>query len=164
MATVAGQRRLTDGAGERLLVSKLRILNGTSARRPSLALGILTGQCGEPADGIFGPPATVDVEVPIEADLPPAGPLVPQARPQFAARTVYLSEAHLRDIQRIIDAWQQTAPRRLNRSAVLRRAVEHLSATFEAEVAAGPVPPQPMSLSPMARVAWPTPSLESEKS
>ena len=35
---------LMPNVGERLLASKLQILSGTGARRPSLALSILTGQ------------------------------------------------------------------------------------------------------------------------
>ena len=53
----------------------------------------------------------------------------------FAARTVYLSERHLRDVDRIVEAWQQIEPRRLSRSAVVRRAVEYLRAAVEADPA-----------------------------
>ena len=113
---------LIPNVGERLLASKLQILSGTGARRPSLALSILTGQTPAPAAATPNEPAP---EVPVT-----------RARRQFAARTVYLSEEHLRDIDHIIDAWQEVAPRRLNRSAILRRAVEHLRAAVEADPAA----------------------------
>jgi hypothetical protein len=62
----------------------------------------------------------------------------PTAR-HFAARTVYLSQSHLSDIDRIIDAWQQSEPRRVTRSAVLRRAVELLRAKVEADLAKSPL-------------------------
>ena len=52
--------------------------------------------------------------------------LVRRPQRQFAAHTVYLSDAHLQDLDQIIEACQQVAPRRLTRSAVMRRAVEHL--------------------------------------
>jgi hypothetical protein len=48
---------------------------------------------------------------------------------------VYLADAHLDSIDRIIAAWQQVEPRRLTRSAVLRRAVEHLRVAVEADAA-----------------------------
>jgi hypothetical protein len=54
---------------------------------------------------------------------------------RFAAHTVYLSDSHLRDVDRIIEAWQQVEPRRLTRSAVLRRAVDYLRAAVEADPA-----------------------------
>ena len=39
------------------------------------------------------------------------------------------------DIDRIIQAWQLAEPRRLTRSAVLRRAVEHLRSAVDADPA-----------------------------
>jgi hypothetical protein len=48
---------------------------------------------------------------------------------------VYLSDRDLRDVDRIIEAWQQVEPRRLTRSAIVRRAVEHLRAAVEADLA-----------------------------
>jgi len=68
-----------------------------------------------------------DVTQNVTCENAPSAP----SRRQYAARTVYLSERHLRDIERIIDAWQQSGATRLNRSAVLRRAVEHLRHTIE---------------------------------
>ena len=53
----------------------------------------------------------------------------------YSARTVYLSEHHLSDVDRIADAWQSIEPRRLSRSAVVRRAVEFLYAAVEADPA-----------------------------
>ena len=113
---MARRFQLTASIGERLLKSKLQILAGTGDRRPSAALSILTGR--------------------IEAAEQPTLSLVP-ARPgrQYAARTVYLSETHLHAIDRIIEAWQQVEPRRMTRSAVLRRAVEHLRVAVEADAA-----------------------------
>jgi len=122
--------------GERLLSSKLQILSGIGNRRPSLALSVLTGRVAEqlailenffPGDPALG----------IEPECEPA-PLVspPQpSRPHQFARTVYLTEAHLRDIEAIIEAWQPDSPRRLTRSAVLRRAIEHLRSAVEADPA-----------------------------
>jgi hypothetical protein len=57
------------------------------------------------------------------------------SRRRFVARTVYLSDRDLRDVDRIIEAWQQVEPRRLTRSAIVRRAVEHLRAAVEADLA-----------------------------
>ena len=66
----------------------------------------------------------------------PLEPLKLVSAPQrLHARTVYLAERHLHDIDRIIQAWQFTEPRRLTRSAVLRRAVEHLRSAVEADPA-----------------------------
>jgi len=109
MDAVARSRFLTHSAGEQLLAAKLQILNGTGPRRPSAALAVLTGG----------------------ADEEPS--IVKDVVGRASRRTVYLSESHLRDIDHIIDAWQQTAPRRLNRSAVLRRAIEHLRTLVESE-------------------------------
>ena len=111
---------LTSGVGERLLASKLQILNGTGSRRPGIALSILTGR--------------VDDEEMTERE-PLVMPTTNRMRRQYAARTVYLSEAHLHDVDRIIAAWRQVEPRRFTRSAVLRRAVEHLRAAVEADPA-----------------------------
>jgi hypothetical protein len=67
---------------------------------------------------------------PEAADVPPAETLQSSARSR--ARTVYLSERHLRDIEAIVEVWQQAQPRRWTRSAVLRRAVEYLRDSVEA--------------------------------
>jgi len=118
MAAVARPRLVVAGVGERLLASKLQILSGCGPRRPSIALSILTGSTPEP--------------LPIglqEADGH-------KSERQYLARTVYLAERHVRDIDHIISAWEQSLSghaRRLNRSAVLRRAIEHLRTLVEAE-------------------------------
>ena len=120
--------------GERLLTSKLQILNGTGNRRPSIALSILTGRMAEQLSILESfyaqDPAVVDAPEP-----EPHIKLVEPTRPQLVARTVYLTEAHLRDIEIITDALQEEAPRRLTRSAVLRRAIEHLRRAVEADPA-----------------------------
>jgi hypothetical protein len=111
--------------GEILLTSKLRILNGNGHRRPSLALSILTGRVGEEVsilEGFYAP----DQAIATEPDDVAMAMVVRRPHRQFAAHTVYLSEAHLEDLDQIIQALQQVAPRRLNRSAVMRRAVEYL--------------------------------------
>jgi hypothetical protein len=111
--------------GEILLTSKLRILNGTGNRRPSIALSILTGRVGEELSIVENFYAA-DRVLATEAIDPPGAMVVRRPQRQFAAHTVYLSEAHLEDLDQIIEAWQQAAPRRLTRSAVMRRAVEYL--------------------------------------
>jgi len=134
---VARQRFLNPGLGERLLAAKLRLLSGSSDRGTSAALSILTG-------------ATQTTELPARPPLAtptpsrPTPTLLPPARSHYAARTVYLSERHLRAIDRISAAWQQPGQeRRLSRSAVLRRAIEHLLASVEAEAAAAtPLAPE----------------------
>lgn len=112
--------------GARLLTAKLQILNG-GGRRPSVALNILTGGNAD----LGNPPEHLSVIT----DVEPRSIVVPHRLVrQFTARTVYLSDAHLADIDHIISAWQQGQPsRRLTRSAVLRRAVEFLRAHVEVE-------------------------------
>ena len=126
---------MRQGVGELLLTSKLQILNGTGNRRPSIALSVLTGRVVEQlsilenfyaADPVVVANETPDAPVAMELDRP---------RRNYAAHTVYLSDAHLRAIDGIIEAMQHVEPRRLNRSAVLRRAVEHLRTAVEADPA-----------------------------
>jgi hypothetical protein len=122
--------------GERLLTSKLQILNGSGNRRPSIALSILTGRVAEQLSIL----ESFYAEDPAVADAPHPEPVAPTptvepSRPHLLARTVYLTESHMRDIEAIIDAWQSTSPRRLTRSAVLRRAIEHLRSTIETDPA-----------------------------
>jgi hypothetical protein len=125
MAAVARRLLLKPGVGERLLASKLQFLNGTATRRPGLALRILTGRDADPLtlldnDVFQEEPTNLDVE---------------RVRVRYAARTVYVSERHVRDVDYIIEAWQQEDARRLTRSAVVRRAVEYLRAAVEADPA-----------------------------
>lgn len=127
---------LRSSVGERLLTSKLQILNGTGTRRPSFALGLLTGR---PEHLLFIAPPSIKEEA-IEDEAPSAVPMdsvVPPAinHRRYSARTVYLSERHLRDVDQLIKAWQQVGSRRLTRSAVLRRAIEHVRAVVEADPA-----------------------------
>jgi hypothetical protein len=111
--------------GERLLTTKLQILRGTGNRRPSVALSILTGRVSEHAPLIE--------HLSLVSDIEPVSITSHRAARRYSARTVYLSAGHLSDIDRIIEAWQQVQPRRLTRSAVLRRAVEHLRAAVDAD-------------------------------
>jgi hypothetical protein len=134
MATVARRYLLRTGVGETLLGSKLQILNGTGNRRPSIALSILTGRVAEQLSILenfyAGDPAV--------GPAPQVAPVVElRARRHYVAHTVYLSDRHLRDVDWIIDAvsTQQPEPRRLTRSAIVRRAVEHLRAAVEADPA-----------------------------
>lgn len=132
---MARQRFLNPGLGERLLAAKLRLLSGSSDRGTSAALSILTGAAQT---------AELPARPPLATPSRPAPTLLPPARSHYAARTVYLSERHLRAIDRISAAWQQPGQeRRLSRSAVLRRAIEHLLASVEAEAAAAtPLAPE----------------------
>ncbi len=120
--------------GERLLGSKLQILTGSGNRRPSIALSILTGRVAEQLSILENfyadDPAVVGDSAPA-----PVVTLLKPVRPHLLARTVYLSESHLRDIDAIIEAWQPGQPRRWTRSAVLRRAIEHLRGAVEADPA-----------------------------
>jgi hypothetical protein len=130
---VARRLLLRAGVGERLLTTKLRILNGTGSRPHNIALSMLTG--------------SIAVQRLIVADLLDADVLdvVILAQPiltpfhrsrHYAARTVYLSERHLSDVDQIADAWQLIEPhRRFSRSAIVRRAVEFLHAAVEADPA-----------------------------
>jgi len=136
----------TRDVGERLLTSKLQILSGAGNRRPGVALSILTGRVADQLsqlDDYYASGALEEAMQPVEPEpeLEPepvpeavvvADPVVP-ARPQLLARTVYLTDSHLRDIEAIIQAWQPGRPRRLTRSAVLRRAIEHLRTVVEAD-------------------------------
>jgi hypothetical protein len=117
-----------------MLMSKLQILNGSTSRRTSLALSMLTGRGVEPlalvadVEHLFnmGEGDTFTAVVPVA---------IHRHVKQYAARTVYLSERHLRDVDHIIEAWQQVDSRRLTRSAVLRRAIEYLRDAVEADPA-----------------------------
>jgi hypothetical protein len=113
MATVARRLSLKRGVGETLLTSKLQILVGTGSRRPSTALSILTGRVADQLS------------------------IARVTRPHFMPRTVYLTEKHLRDIDAVVDmlSSQHIESKRLTRSAVLRRAVEHLRNAIEADPA-----------------------------
>jgi hypothetical protein len=120
--------------GERLLAAKLRLLSGSSDRGTSAALSILTGgsrtQLPSPEQAVRPAPTA-----PAATAAPAAAPRGP-ARSRYAARTVYLSERHLRDLDRIVEAWQSRQPRRWNRSAVLRRAIEQLCTSIETDAPA----------------------------
>jgi hypothetical protein len=126
---VARQRFLSPGVGERLLAAKLRLLSGSSERGTSAALSILTG--GSPR-AVFEPVAPAAPTPPLAQVAAPVATLA-SARARYEARTVYLSERHLRDIDHIIAAWQHRQPSRWTRSAVLRQAIEHLRAAVDAD-------------------------------
>lgn len=122
-------RRVLLKTGERLLSAKLEILNGSGSRRPSIALSILTGRVDQlsiPADRFVAHSSR-----PVARSLT----VVQPTRPRLLPRTVYLTESHLRDIEAIIDAWQPVESRRLTRSAVVRRALEHLRVAVAADPA-----------------------------
>ncbi len=126
--------QLRSGVGERMLMSKLQILNGTTGRRTSLALSMLTGRAVEPFSFV------AEVEHPFdrgrgEVATPIAMLAAQRSGRQVLARTVYLSERHLHDVDVIIGAWQQVDSKRVTRSAVLRRAVEYLRDAITADPA-----------------------------
>jgi hypothetical protein len=132
---VAGRLLSRQNVGEVLLTSKLQILKRTGNRRPSIALSILTGRVSEqlsiienffPADPVVArePQALASLE-----------PIALHPRRHFRAHTVYLSDAQVRDVDSIIDAWRRVGLPRTTRSAVLRRAVACLRAAVEANPA-----------------------------
>ena len=131
---MARHLELRVGVGERMLTSKLQVLNGSANRRTSLALRMLTGRIIEPLSLV----ADVETLFSIGAEelvKPPVLIALHRHGRQYAARTVYLSERHLREVDHIIDVWQQVDSRRLTRSAVLRRAIEYLRDAVEADPA-----------------------------
>jgi hypothetical protein len=131
---MARRLELRAGVGERMLTSKLQVLNGTANRRTSLALRMLTGRVIEPLALV----PDIETLFNITEDEPVNPPVMLAAHrhaKHFAARTVYMSERHLRDIDYIIKTWQRADSKRLTRSAVLRRAIEHLRDAVEADPA-----------------------------
>src|SRR5438067_12558808 len=138
MATVARRLSLNihvRDVGETLLTSKLQILQASGNRRPSIALSILTGRVAEQLSILenfyAGDPVIVEAPAVLPVDF------VARRRPLYRAHTVYLSEAHLRDIDSIIDVLtkQQVESKRITRSAVLRQAIEALRTTVESDPA-----------------------------
>src|SRR6266702_1949591 len=110
MATVARRLQLRVGVGERMLTSKLQVLNGTANRRTSLALRMLTGRIIEPLALV----PEIETLFSIGEDEPVKPPVMPAAHRHgrhYAARTVYLSERHLRDIGHIIETWHVDSKR-----------------------------------------------------
>jgi hypothetical protein len=142
MATVARRLSLNirvRDVGETLLTSKLQILQASGNRRPSIALSILTGRVAEQLSVLENFYAA-DLVVLKQPELVPLGPVMARPdKPHFFARTVYLSQKHVHDIDAIIDAFTKTGlqvqPRRMTRSAVLRRAIERLRDAVEADPA-----------------------------
>src|SRR5205823_1357573 len=135
MAAVARPVPLKNNVGQTLLNSKLQILKGTSSRRPSIALSILTGRMAEQLSILENFYAADPVVVLPVSVVQPVQVISAPARPHYMPRTVYLSEKHLSDIDSVIEAWSQVEPKRLTRSAVLRRAVEFLRTSVEADPA-----------------------------
>src|SRR5438128_6939708 len=88
MATLARRLLVRSGVGERMLKSKLQILNGTTARRTSLALSMLTGRVVEPLSLVADAYHLFNM-----GEGEPVRPAPPVAlhrqRRQYAARTVY---------------------------------------------------------------------------
>jgi uncharacterized protein (DUF2384 family) len=117
-----------------MLKSKLQILNGTATRRTSLALSLLTGRTIEPLQLVDEIEHVFKMNQ-AESSSAPVVMAAHHHRRQYAARTVYLSERHLHDVDRIIEIWQQVDSKRLTRSAVLRRAIDYLRDAVEADPA-----------------------------
>jgi hypothetical protein len=92
-----------------------------------LALGILTGRVPEPSPEQFDS-GSVRASGPLLRLLPP--PRVQPSR-RYLRRSVHLAARHLADLDAIIDTWQAAGTKRLSRSAVVRRAIEHLRASVE---------------------------------
>ncbi|MBI2756950.1 MAG: hypothetical protein HYX52_09605 [Chloroflexi bacterium] len=137
-------------ASQRLLQSKLKIFQGATARRSPLALDILTGRAPtpildaeseseEPAletlrpapDSVADGAATVR-----SSDARPEGSPPGKARKGLAgravlARTVYLSQRDLDDIDFIARAWKRRIAKRVSRSEVLRQAIGALRDAVE---------------------------------
>jgi hypothetical protein len=137
---VARHLLLRAGVGERLLTTKLLILNGTGTRPTNIALSMLTGSIAverlivaDLLEDLEAEPISADL-LDIELETEPLAIRLQRSR-HYSARTVYLSEHHLSDVDRIADAWQLIEPRRLSRSAVVRRAVDYLYAAVEADPA-----------------------------
>jgi hypothetical protein len=137
----------TTNADHRILASKLQVLAGTGGRRPSLALRILTG--GVPESRAAGetdgpgarPPGRAGSAVnrPQLRALPSPTPqaVSPGAPRQPVARTVYLLDRHLRDLEAVADAWELATggSKRLSRSAIVRQAIARLRAAVDAGLA-----------------------------
>lgn len=127
---------LRTNVGERLLSSKLQILTGAGARRPSAALSLLTGRMAEQLSILENfyaeDPALVETPAPASVET-----IEDKPRPNYQARTVYLSDQHLSDIDSMIELLSKhlPEPKRVTRSAVLRRAVEHLRIAVETDPA-----------------------------
>ena len=129
---MARNRLLNVALGQRLLQSKLEILTGAGGRRPGLALTILTGGLPEPRP-ISEIPEPLPFPSLSQAEPHSAPP--PPPRRQFSARTVYLADRHLRDLDAMVEALQPAGGKRLTRSAVLRQAIERLCAEVSSDPA-----------------------------
>src|SRR5919197_1123434 len=111
---MARKRLLTAQPGQRLLQSKLQILTGSGGRRPSVALSILTGGLPEPrpAHETLEPLAFSRPALRLAGTEPEPGRGTRRTvRARYTARTVYLSEQNLADLDAIIGAWQTSASR-----------------------------------------------------
>lgn len=127
---------LMQNVGETLLTSKLQILKGTGNRTPSIALSILTGRVAEQLS-ILENFYAQDPVITHSPTRPALEVISLPARPQLVPRTVYLSEKHLQDVEAVADVLSRyhIEPKRLTRSAVLRRAVEYMRQAIEADPA-----------------------------
>jgi hypothetical protein len=93
----------------------------------------LTGRLPEPSPEQFES-TSVREGGPLLRLLPPPGA---HASPRYRRRSVHLADRHLADLDAIIDAWQTGESKRLSRSAVVRRAIEHLRASVETSTPRG---------------------------
>lgn len=150
----------TQDVGHRLLQNKLKILQGVSQRRSSFALDILTGRVPTPGfeeDRLLpgrGPaplrtdeprprasepgmeqtrPVRPDRAAVLQANGDATAPATDVAPPRrtVVARTVYLGEQEIRDLDFILRAWRRRLHRRVSRSEVLRQAIGNLRDAVE---------------------------------
>lgn len=131
--------------GQRLLGSALKRLRGTNARRNNLALDILTGRTAASAlDEPSAPRETSRAQLAAQGGSSivtsprevafthqSAVASAPRRRGAVMARTVYLSDQDVTDIDFIVRAWRRRANKRVSRSEVLRQAIGNLRAAVE---------------------------------
>lgn len=137
---MARKREPVDDAGQRLLQSKLKLLQGIRGERANLALDILTGRSTAPVlEGVPEEAPLVERPEPQpEAPAPAAetnapAPRAPAAAPraQVVARTVYLSPEDMANVDFIVRAWRRKLHKRVSRSEVLRQAIGSLRDAVE---------------------------------
>jgi hypothetical protein len=133
---VVGQRDQVESAGQ-LLRNKLGLLQGSAPRR-NLALDILTGRT--PVEVTEEPEAPLN-GVDLATEESGSEPRATQRK--VLARTVYLSDEDVRDIEFIIRAWRRRVHKRVSRSEVLRQAIGNLRDAVELGAAPRALAPSP---------------------
>ena len=110
-----------------LLAKKLRLLQEPGSRPRSLALDLLTGGGMPVEETAAGVPAT-----PLPSAARPAARR-PASAPAVRARTVYLSDQDLQDLDHIAHRRAGQEHRRISRSRVLREAIAALRSAIDAD-------------------------------